>query len=159
MTKRTTLATGKRGIGLRYMTEIGERLRWLREAYEGQFAEEAEGHNSQVTWARLLDVRPSQLSRWENGKQLPQMDTLYRLIYITGADWNYVFAGVISETMLPFLQRRLREAHGPELVEPGRFFRERDDNVAANMRGRGLTPPDSDPPERPRRRSNAPPKD
>ena len=122
MAKRTTLATGKRLIGLRYMSEIGDRLRWIREAYEVQFADEATGTNSQVIWARLLGVEPSQLSRWENGKQMPQMDTLYQLIYITGATWDYVFAGIVSDAMLPFLRRQLLEAHGLELREIRRFL-------------------------------------
>ena len=88
--------------------QIGEKLRWIREAYE---AREPLRH-SQQQWAEALGIEASQLSRIENGKQMPPPDILFRVVYLSGASMDYVFFSVVSEeVMLPWLCKALLETH------------------------------------------------
>jgi transcriptional regulator with XRE-family HTH domain len=102
--------------------QIGEKLRWIREAYE---AREPLRH-SQAQWAEALGIEASQLSRIENGKQMPPPDILFRVVYLSGASMDYVFFSVVSpEMMLPWLCQALIEAHPTQLKSVDAFLVDR----------------------------------
>jgi transcriptional regulator with XRE-family HTH domain len=111
----------KRTASVELLAEIGERLRWVREAHESL---EPLQH-SQAQWAAALGVSASSLSRWESGKQLPILQVLHDHVYLSGVDFNYLFFGVLSSRMMPTIRDVLAKAH-PELQPEAAFFRVRD---------------------------------
>jgi transcriptional regulator with XRE-family HTH domain len=113
----------KRAANAELLRGIGERMRWIREAYE---AAEPLRH-SQAQWATALDLQASQLSRFENGKQMAPPDILIRLVFYSGASMDYLFFRVVSEEMMvPWLCHALLAAHPGQLLTTGAFLSDRD---------------------------------
>jgi transcriptional regulator with XRE-family HTH domain len=111
----------KRTASAELLAEIGERLRWVREAHESL---EPLQH-SQAQWAAALGVSASSLSRWESGKQLPILQVLENHVYLSGVDFNYLFFGVLSSRIIPRIRDVLLREH-PELHNEVAYFRDRD---------------------------------
>jgi hypothetical protein len=100
--------------------QMGQRIRWLREAYE----EQQPGRHSQTQWAEALGITTEMMHRIEHGKSFP-WDVLFRIIYRSGACLDYLVWGAPNpDSTLPWLFERLTKAH-PELVPIDRFRRER----------------------------------
>jgi len=112
----------KRRISDEMLERIGKRVRWVREAYDAR----EPGQHTQQMWADALGINGATLSRWENGKMLPMVDIFYRFTFLTGADFNYLFFGVLSARMIPWLRDQLAQMHPAELHEEAAFFRDRD---------------------------------
>jgi len=112
--------------------EVGDRLRWVREAFEAR----QPGQHTQAAWAVNFGVSAASFSRWESGKLLPNLDALYRLVYLTGCDFNYVFFGVLSGQIVPWLRDELARAH-PELHHEAEFFLVRDRTAGMRPRHHG----------------------
>jgi transcriptional regulator with XRE-family HTH domain len=93
---------------------MGNHLRWLREAYE----EIQPGHHMQAQWAAMLGVNASQLSRWENGTQVPHLDQLATIVFSTRCSFDYLILGVVSWSMASDVREILFRDHGLELNEP-----------------------------------------
>jgi DNA-binding XRE family transcriptional regulator len=127
--------TPRRLASDKIMLTIGQRLRWIREAYE---AREPLQH-SQQQWAQALGIPPSTLSRWENGKQIPQLNVLLDLVYLSGATMDYVFFGTLSRAMLPWLRDALLHAHPGRLVLEGEFVSRRDSTIRTSVLRQGRT--------------------
>lgn len=106
---------------VRLIREIGERIRWLREACEHLDP----GHHSQSQWAAALGYDHTSLSRWERGQHLPRVDIIWRIVQATQTDWNYVFHGIVAPEMPERLRATLLAAHPRDLVEQEVFYRER----------------------------------
>ena len=104
------------------MRGIGERIRWVREAYEQRWPLE----NSQEQWAAAFDMQASQLSRFETGKQFPPPDVVMRIVYIAGVSLEYVYFGVLDEEFtVPWLREALAIAHPTQLVSTEQFLSHR----------------------------------
>ena len=112
----------KREANRELLRLIGARMRWIREAYE---AREPFAH-SQKQWAEALDIQASLLSRFENGNQMAPPDILIRLVYYSGASMDYLFFGVLSEDMLPWLRKVLAAAHPTDVSSSRAFLSDRD---------------------------------
>jgi transcriptional regulator with XRE-family HTH domain len=87
--------TGKRTITPELLTDVGKRLRWLREAY---------GH-SQQQWADALLITPALLSKWEGGTRQPNLNSLVTICDQTQCTMDYFFRGRVG----PDVPRDLRE--------------------------------------------------
>lgn len=112
----------KREANRELLRLIGGRMRWIREAYE---AREPFAH-SQQQWAAAFDIQASLLSRFENGKQMAPPDVLIRLMWFTGASMDYLFFGVLSDDMLPWLRKALAAAHPTDVSSKHAFLSHRD---------------------------------
>lgn len=106
---------------VRLIREIGQRIRWLREACE----QLDPGHHSLTQWAAALGYDHTSLSRWERGQHLPRVDIIWRIVQATQTDWNYVFHGIVAPEMPERLRATLLAAHPRDLVEQEVFYRER----------------------------------
>lgn len=110
------------------LERVGERLRWLREAYE---AREPLRH-SQAQWARVLRITPEMLNRIELGRTQAPMHVLQRLIYYLGASPGYVLFGVVQDGyMVRWLEQALIQAHPGELSTLPKFREDRAKNLQA----------------------------
>jgi transcriptional regulator with XRE-family HTH domain len=98
---------------------MGRHLRWLRDAYE----EIQPGRHNQGQWAAMLGVNASQLSRWENGTQVPHLDQLCSIVLSTRCSFDYLIFGVVSLSMHSDVREVLLRDHGLELREPESWAR------------------------------------
>jgi transcriptional regulator with XRE-family HTH domain len=121
MSRKPVVVINKRTASVELLAEIGERLRWVREAHE--ILEPLQ--HSQAQWAAALGVSASSLSRWESGKQLPILQVLENHVYLSGVDFNYLFFGVLSSKIMPKIREVLQREH-PELHNEALYFRDRD---------------------------------
>jgi hypothetical protein len=100
------------------LQRVGERLRWVREAYE----EREPLQHSQAQWARALRISPEMLNRIELGRTQAPMHILQRIIYYSGASPAYVLFGVIGDGyMVAWLEKALRTHHAEELSTLPKF--------------------------------------
>jgi transcriptional regulator with XRE-family HTH domain len=100
------------------LLRVGERLRWLREAYE----EREPLHHAQAQWARALRISPEMLNRIELGRTQAPMHVLQRIIYYSGASPAYVLFGVIGDGyMAEWLEAALLAHHATELSTLPKF--------------------------------------
>jgi transcriptional regulator with XRE-family HTH domain len=127
MGRKSVAKINKRTASVELLVEIGDRLRWVREAHE--ILEPLQ--HSQAQWAAALGVSASSLSRWESGKQLPILQVLENHVYLSGVDFNYLFFGVLSSRILPKVRDVLRREH-PELYDEEVYFRDRDRRLQIN---------------------------
>lgn len=95
----------KRSINNETLTEIGQRLRWLREAL---------GH-SQAEWARRLHISVQALNKWEAGTRLPNINALITICDASGASMDYLLRGIVTVEMPQALVRPLHRQHASDL--------------------------------------------
>lgn len=88
------------------LAEIGNRLRWLREAL---------GH-SQVEWAKRFKITRMALNKWEAGTRLPNLEILVTICDASGASTDYLIRGIVTLGMPPELVEPLYRLHGRELT-------------------------------------------
>jgi transcriptional regulator with XRE-family HTH domain len=100
---------------------IGERLGWIREEYERR----EPLHHGVGQWARALGVSASLLSRVERGEQTASLDLIDRICYFSGASVDFVFWGLLTPYMDPWLADALRRAHPTRIEELADFQRRR----------------------------------
>lgn len=113
-------AVGRDDIRKQLQKVIGQRLHWLREAYE-----QHDPIHTQGAWARSLGITQEMMSRIEGGVHTPQ-DVILRIVYWAGATGDYVWYGVVdTERMLPWLCRTLLRNHGAEL-RTVKWYKERE---------------------------------
>ena len=101
--------------------ELGARLRNVREALAQSLVHEtgsAPGIDSQSRWAKVLRVDQTDISRWENGVQLPPITFLIDVQAVTGVSIDYLVTGTICDAMDAELAKALREAHPNEVQTP-----------------------------------------
>lgn len=104
------------------LERIGERLRWVREAYEAR----EPGFHSQAQWARALRITPEMMNRIELGRAWLAPHILQRVIYYTGVSADYVLFGVVADGyMMQWLEAALKVAHPTELRSLPRFREDR----------------------------------
>jgi transcriptional regulator with XRE-family HTH domain len=103
--------------------EIGQRLRWLREAM-GEI--EGPERHTQLNLARTLRRAHSAVSRWESGETAVPAHVVNRIVFAYGASWNYVYGGIIDDLMDPEVAAILRREHGTGLMTPTDFRNDRD---------------------------------
>jgi len=122
------------------LVRVGERLRWVREAYE----EREPLQHAQAQWARALRISAEMLNRIELGRTQAPMHVLQRLIYYSGASPAYVLFGVTGDGyMAAWLERALLSRHAAELSTLPKFRELRAmmlqsaEEPAARERGRG----------------------
>ena len=97
--------------------DIGKRLRWLREAYE----QREPLHHGQAQWAQAFGISPPSLSRYEAGLISPPAYVLSDIALQSDASMDYLFFGVLSADMPPWLRQSLLTAHPGELLLPETF--------------------------------------
>jgi transcriptional regulator with XRE-family HTH domain len=128
--------TVKRRVSAKLLTQVGQRLRWVREAFEAR----EPGQHTQEKWAAAFGISAASLSRWESGKMLPMLDVLYRHVYFTGTTFDYVFFGVLSAQIVPWLRDDLATKHPTELQDEAGFFLDRDRRIEIGLLRRAPTP-------------------
>jgi hypothetical protein len=125
------------------LARVGERLRWVREAYE----EREPLQHAQVQWARALRISPEMLNRIELGRTQAPMHVLQRIIYYSGASPAYALFGVIGDGyMAGWLEKALLAHHAAELSTFPKFREQR------SMMLRSIEEPEERPKGKGRRR-------
>lgn len=95
----------KRAVSEVLQQKIGQRIKWLREAL---------GH-TQSDWARALHISNQQLNKWEAGTRMANLDALVTIVLSTGASFDYLFLGRLTQEMNQELVAALYDQHGSEL--------------------------------------------
>lgn len=84
-----------------HLHDIGLRLVWWREALGF----------TQTELARRLHIPTWQLSRWEAGLRLPNIDALITLCDASSATLDYFFRGIVTASMPAELVEALHREH------------------------------------------------
>ena len=87
----------KRSISTETLVAVGARMRMLRSVL---------GH-PQAEWARVLNIKPQILNKWEQGVRQPNMETLILICGSTGCTLDFIFRGRVGEDMREELRRAL----------------------------------------------------
>lgn len=109
---------------------IGERVRWVREAYEAK----QPLHHSQTQWAQALRISVEMMNRIELGKCTPGWDVMARISGFCGVGMDYfVFGAVDAVGVKPWLYQALMTAHPKVLLDRAHWLESREFHVQTTL--------------------------